>query len=126
MRWVSIKVLRADATKDSRELGILQSLAAYSPEDNCKYVVQLLDAFLHVGPNGTHQCLVFELLGPTLEFVVRDYRGHYSVPDILEPEIIYKLSEQLLRGIAFLHEAGFTHGGKCRKYMIVVPDVHAT
>ena len=29
-----------------------------------EYIVQLLGDFLHEGPNGCHQCLVIELLGP--------------------------------------------------------------
>ena len=108
MQWVSIKILTADSTEHSRELSTLQVLAAYVQGIIRKPIVQLFDEFLHQGPNGTHQCLVFELLGPTLDFVVSDY---YAVGDPLEPETVVRLSENLLQAIAFLHEAGHVHGG---------------
>ena len=108
MRWVSIKILTADSTQHSRELSTLQLLAQHSQGSRCKPIVQLFDEFLHQGPNGTHQCLVFELLGPTLDMVVSDY---HTGGETLEPEVIINLSEQLLQAIAFLHKVGYTHGG---------------
>jgi serine/threonine-protein kinase SRPK3 len=65
------------------------------------------DSFIHQGPNGGHQCLVFELLGPSVDIILED---SHSGRDQLEAEIIIGLSEQLLEGIAFLHEAGLGHG----------------
>lgn len=48
----------------SRELHILKFLERQCRKGlSANYIVQLLDAFIHIGPNGTHQCLVFELLG---------------------------------------------------------------
>ena len=76
------------------------------------YIVQLLDHFSHTGPNGTHDCLVFELLGPTVDAITQQI---YEVGDVLDPEIILRVSEQLLRGIKFMHDAGYAHGGTlCR------------
>jgi serine/threonine protein kinase len=75
---------------------------------SAKYIVQLLDCFLHHGPNGTHQCLVFELLGPSVDKVLGDYRESH---ERLEPEIILRMSRQLLEGIEFIHSAGIGHGG---------------
>ena len=120
-RWVSIKIMTADASASSHELDVLQSL-----EKRCdgnlgsKYIVQLLDGFTHQGPNGTHQCLVFELLGPTLDKVLDDYRGLYNPADAmrLEPFTVFKISEQLLSAIAFVHESGYVHAGiKCREML---------
>lgn len=109
MQWVSIKIMTADSTEHSQELSTLQFLATHSQGDiSSKHIVQLFDEFLHQGPNGIHQCLVFELLGPTLITVVNDY---HAVGDALEPETIVRLSEQLLQAIAFLHEVGYVHGG---------------
>lgn len=108
MQWVSIKITMADITKDSHELSTLRSLAMHSGGDLCsKHIVQLLDDFLHQGPNGIHQCPVFALLGPTVDMVVSDY---HTVGDLLEPETILRLSEQLLQAIDFLHEVGYIHG----------------
>jgi serine/threonine-protein kinase SRPK3 len=51
---------------------------------------------------------VFELLGPTVDTVVQMV---YEVGDVLEPETILRISEQLLEAIAFIHEVGYAHGG---------------
>lgn len=83
--------MTADSTKHSHELNTLRSLAAYSQGDlYFKHIVQLFDEFLLQGPNGSHQCLVFELLGPTLDTVVSDY---HTVGDTLESENVFRLSE---------------------------------
>ena len=45
-------------------VSLLQSLAGnFQGNLHSEYIVQLLDHFVHQGPNGTHQCLLFELLG---------------------------------------------------------------
>ena len=112
MQWVSIKIMTADATSSSHELDILRSLAKRCNGSlSSQYIVQLLDDFLHRGPNGTHQCLVFEFLGPTLDQVTSDY-SDYNDPELrLEPETVLRFSEQLLNAIAFVHKVGYGHGG---------------
>jgi serine/threonine-protein kinase SRPK3 len=74
-----------------------------------KYFVQLFDNFVHEGPNGFHLCLVFELLGPTVNIVTSEY---LEGGERLDPETLLRISEQLLEAIAFLHELGLVHGGK--------------
>jgi serine/threonine-protein kinase SRPK3 len=96
----------AEDTEQSRELLNLQSLQEKYPS---QHLVQLLDSFIHQGPNGSHQCLVFELLGPTVDFVVTRYRED---GESLEPETILRLTKQLLQSIAYLHKAGYAHGGQ--------------
>lgn len=111
-QWVSLKIVTADATTSqrSRELQSLQFLQEYGEgRPASKYIVSLLDDFIHQGPNGTHQCLVFELLGPSVGKVIDDYR---SFGDTLEMDIILRMSEQLLEAISFIHKAGMGHGGK--------------
>ena len=111
-RWVSIKIMTASATVESKELGVLRSLSTLCNGDlGSRYIVQLLDEFLHLGPNGTHQCLVFELLGPTLDRVISDYRDLADAEDALEAEVVLKIAEQVLNAVAFIHEAGYSHGG---------------
>ena len=36
-------------------------------------VVQLLNSFLHHGPNGKHFCMVFEIMGVTLLEIIKRY-----------------------------------------------------
>ena len=119
MQWVSIKIMTADATSSSHELDILRSLAKRCNGSlSSKYIVQLLDDFLYQGPNGTHQCLVFEFLGPTLDTITSDY-SDCNDPDLrLEPETVLRLSEQLLNALAFVHKAGYGLGGTTNREML--------
>lgn len=104
-QWVSVKITIAQRITRSRELHSLRALAEHAKGDlGAENIVQLLDDFLHEGPNGCHQCLVFELLGPTVEIV------EYYHED-LDSEDILKISTQLLQAVAFMHKAGYAHGG---------------
>lgn len=88
---------------------MLQSLQR---DDPMNHVVRLLDSFIHTGPNGTHRCLVLELLGPNLDYIIRtDYLENDK---FLLPETILKIAKQLLEGLAFVHKAGYAHGGTLR------------
>jgi serine/threonine-protein kinase SRPK3 len=97
--------LQANASKPSRELQILQQLRQ---KRAAHYIVQLLDSFIHQGHNGCHQCLVFELLGPSVDAVVADY---HMGGDSLEASTILRITRQLLKAIASMHAAGYAHGG---------------
>ena len=68
---------------------------------------------------GGHQCLVFELLGPSISTVIQDY---HKIGDFLEPGIMLKMSNQPLEAIAFLHRAGYAHGGMMCHNHIVTPS----
>lgn len=96
-------------SQESRELNNLKLLENHS--SGClssKYIVQLLDSFFHDGPNGIHQCLVFELLGPSVDRVLADY---HEARDALDPETVFRMSTQLLTAVKFIHDAGMCHGG---------------
>jgi serine/threonine protein kinase len=104
-RWVSLKITESEGTEPSQELSIYQRLCK---TDAAHRIVQLLDSFVHQGPNGEHQCLVFELLGPTVDFVVADY---YGGGDRLEDTTVLRVTRQLLQALAGIHRAGYAHGG---------------
>lgn len=96
--------------QESGELGNLRFLQKqYGGNLSSKYIIQLLDDFTHDGPNGVHQCLVLELLDPTVDTVLRDY---CEGDDKLEPEDILRMSTQLLKAVRFIHSAGMCYGGK--------------
>ena len=106
---MSVKIMTADRTHQSQELHNFRALSDQSKGSLCsKYIVQILDDFLHKGPNGCHQCLVFELLGPTVNLIVNDYHGE---GERLDTETLIKISTQLLQAITFMHESGYAHGG---------------
>jgi serine/threonine-protein kinase SRPK3 len=104
-KWVSLKITAADIPKPSQELRILQDLRRKRAAHR---VVQLLDYFIHEGPNGCHQCLVFELLGPSVDAVVADY---HMDGDNLDAPTILRITRQLLQAISAIHRAGYAHGG---------------
>lgn len=107
-QWVALKIKTANSD-DSRELSNLEYLNRHSVGDlSASYIIQLLDSFEHEGPNGVHQCLVFELLGPSVKHVINDYS---EVRDKLEPEIILRISRQLMIAVGFLNSSGICHGG---------------
>jgi serine/threonine protein kinase len=61
---VAIKVARSDARQATEELRLYRQLA--QTESNRNHVVLPLDEFQQAGPNGKHQCLVFEPMGPSV------------------------------------------------------------
>lgn len=71
-------------------------------------IVQLLDDFLHDGPNGRHQCLVLELTGPTVSSIVNDEKICGAT---LEMDEVLKIVTQLLEAVSSMHQAGYSHGG---------------
>ncbi|KAJ5521292.1 hypothetical protein N7527_005407 [Penicillium freii] len=106
-QWVSLKIMTANSSI-SRELQNLNFLERQSPRGLASnYIVQLLDSFTHKGPNGVHQCLVFELLGPSVDKVLSDY---HESQDELDPETVLRISTQLLKAVKFIHNAGMCHG----------------
>ncbi|KAK3291263.1 kinase-like domain-containing protein [Chaetomium fimeti] len=106
-RWVSLKIAIATSTESSRELAVLKRLK----DARVGHVVELLDSFVHQGPNGRHACLVFDLLGPTLDHVISDYRDDEDPDeeDYLKPATILKITGQLLQALAAMHGAGYAH-----------------
>ncbi|KAM3456026.1 hypothetical protein NHJ6243_008323 [Beauveria neobassiana] len=113
-RYVALKILVAEASGQASEVRILQHLAAVAPAEEQRYITQLLDEFEHHGPNGTHKCLVFEPMGPTVNSMVeelpqfkprrRQLRVRYP------PNMAKSILKQSLQALAFLHSNGIAHG----------------
>ncbi|KAJ4171630.1 hypothetical protein NW754_013401 [Fusarium falciforme] len=68
------------------------------------YVCHLIDDFEHQGPNGTHTCLVFELMGETL----RSF-GVWFSEHMIPPSIMHRFAIQLVLALDFAHEHGVIH-----------------
>ena len=68
----------------------------------------MLDSFTLAGPNGTHDCLVLKLLGPS----VADIIEFYCNDDRLPGSLAKSFARQAMHGLDFLacHDIG--HGGK--------------
>ncbi|KAK6198454.1 hypothetical protein LQW54_010283 [Pestalotiopsis sp. IQ-011] len=106
---VSIKVVDAsESTKKNHELEVLEHLQANDNRDShpgSSNVAQLLDSFVHEGPNGQHLCVVMELLGPTLPQVAQ-----ISPECRLKAHLVRHVSGQIVKAVAYLHSCGVTHG----------------
>ncbi|OQE02758.1 hypothetical protein PENVUL_c039G07836 [Penicillium vulpinum] len=92
-----------------------------------KHIVELLDTFQLQGPNGIHHCLVFELLGPSLESTQQAYiefnnYGHYIEFDNtdfkeltnylgIECPRVLRIVTALFVALKFMHTWGICHGG---------------
>ncbi|XP_059469032.1 SRSF protein kinase 3-like [Neocloeon triangulifer] len=105
-RFVAIKVVKSsqqytDVAKDEIRL-LLDVRRRYTQEGilGAERVVQLLDNFQVSGPNGIHQCMVFDVLGVNLLKLVAesDYKG---IPLIQ----VKQITRQVLEGLHYLHNA---------------------
>lgn len=67
------------------------------------HIVTLLDSFKHDGPNGKHECLVFEPMGPA---VAACYDPDYNPIPAWQAKSICK---QLLTALKCLHDLGIAH-----------------
>lgn len=73
-----------------------------------KHVLHTLDDFDIIGPNGTHICLVYELLGPNVPDALDAHFPHGRFPGKLAKMI----AKQSLIGLDGLHQQNIGHGGK--------------
>jgi len=105
--YAALKILRADA--DTREIDVLRRLQQDNTSDDDS-IVRVLDLFAHSGPNGTHQCIVTEVLGPSLAAVEDDLEDIYD-DEVLPPEVAQSIALQVSRGVERLHRLGIVHGG---------------
>jgi serine/threonine-protein kinase SRPK3 len=111
-RWVSLKILKADTSKGSKELQNIRRISQLTqgragPWPLCK----LLDHFVHPGPNGKHLCLIQALLGPNLKTVLDYINYDQDDREYLSPRTVLKISKQLLQAVASLHSVRISHGG---------------
>ncbi|KAH1935936.1 hypothetical protein KXV69_003089 [Aspergillus fumigatus] len=106
--YVAVKILKAEASilEGPTELSILEAIRANALSyPGAQHVVQILDSFNHEGPNGTHLCLVFPVMGG-------DAQAHARLlPERRYPLAVSKtLSKQVTQGLQFLHGCDIVHG----------------
>lgn len=101
-RFVAMKVVKSaehytETALD--EIKLLKSVRNTDPSDpNREKVVQLLDDFKISGMNGTHVCMVFEVLGyHLLKWIIKsNYQG-------LPLPCVKSIIQQVLQGLDYLH-----------------------
>lgn len=116
-QWVSLKIKQArvstsslDEDPDIKAFAALEHKHVSNTPSEPKYFAQLLESFQHQGPNGTHTCLVIELVGPAVSSMLMLY-NNFEVQETLRPDTILRASKQLLESIHAMHESGIVHGG---------------
>lgn len=77
----------------------------------------MTDHFTLAGPNGTHDCLVLELLGPSVADVVESYCKDDRLPARLAKSFAY----QAFQGLDVLARQGICHGGKATRHGPLCP-----
>lgn len=112
--YVALKILEARSSPLSKEPDILEHLARNEAcADGKENVIVLRDRFWHEGPNGRHQCMVFDAMGPSAASMVRNFpvsakkfesRTRYPL------WIARSILRQTLHGLAYLHSNGVAHG----------------
>lgn len=125
-RHVALKVVKSaphytETALD--EIKLLQKLVAANPgHAGRRHCVSLLDHFKHKGPNGSHVCMVFEVLGENLLGLIKRYQ-HRGVP----PHIVKQIAKQVLLGLDYMHrECGIIHTDlKPENVLICIDDVES-
>ncbi|KGO64501.1 hypothetical protein PITC_099610 [Penicillium italicum] len=103
---IKISIAETEYNRDTRELQTLKVLASHHPR--LKHTVHMLDDFDLKGPNGSHKCLVYELLGPNVPDII-----DVNFPDGRLPSKLAKIiAKQCLIGLDSLHQRKIGHGGK--------------
>lgn len=123
-KHVALKVVRSAAHYTETaidEIKLLNKIVQAKPNHPGRaHVVSLLDSFEHKGPNGTHVCMVFEVLGENLLGLIKRW-NHRGIPMAL----VKQITKQVLLGLDYLHrECGIIHTDlKPENVLIEIGDV---
>jgi len=123
-KHVALKVVRSAAHYTETaidEIKLLNKIVQAKPDHpGRKHVVSLLDSFEHKGPNGTHVCMVFEVLGENLLGLIKRW-NHRGIP----MPLVKQITKQVLLGLDYLHrECGIIHTDlKPENVLIEIGDV---
>jgi serine/threonine-protein kinase SRPK3 len=109
-----IDILMKVSSNSTKEIW-LNSISKYFPDEELQeienkkrgqcFVVQLLNSFIHSGPNGKHVCMVFEILGVNLLEIIKRY-NYKGIP----LPICRVIAKQALVGLDYLHRVcGIIH-----------------
>lgn len=82
----------------SEDKNLMEALNRYGMSGDTSHCVQLLNSFIHHGPNGKHFVMVFEILGVNFLEIIKRY-NYQGVPIPLAR----KLARQCLIGLDYMH-----------------------
>ncbi|KAJ7761010.1 kinase-like protein [Mycena metata] len=130
-RHVALKVVKSAARYTETaldEIKLLQRLITSSTPNGApnhpgrSHVISFLDHFRHTGPNGTHVCMVFEVLGENLLGLVKRHQNK-GVP----MPVVKQIAKQVLLGLDYMHRCcGVIHTDiKPENVLIHIDDVES-
>ncbi|KAL2438433.1 hypothetical protein ABEF95_010456 [Exophiala dermatitidis] len=106
-RLAALKVVVSEISEISNEVRILQRLASIPAKHNGRrHLRKLTDHFFHVGPNGRHQCLVFNVDGVSVPTPVARCGGGTRLPG----RLAWQLPKQITLALDCLHSNGIAYG----------------
>lgn len=73
-----------------------------------KHIVQILDHFSLQEPNGTHESIISECLGPSVADMVEDRLSEQRLPGSVAKSII----KSVIEGLQYMHNQNIVHGGE--------------
>ncbi|KAM0696774.1 hypothetical protein Q7P36_004023 [Cladosporium allicinum] len=105
-RPVAIKILVSKLGEEHQETALHRRISSGSVDlPGRNHVPELFDCFEIQGPNGVHQCLVMELLGPSMASLAESYAANR-----LPGDIACKVARQVVQAVAYMHRMGVVHG----------------
>jgi serine/threonine-protein kinase SRPK3 len=106
-RPVAIKILVSELGQEHQEASLHRRLSSgVVDHPGRSSVPEVFDCFEVHGPNGVHQCLVMELLGPSMASLAESYAANR-----LPGAMAWKVARQVVQAIAYVHRMGVVHGG---------------
>lgn len=114
--YVAVKILDARASTACKESAILEHLSsAAGKEPDYQHIIRLLEHFEIQGPNGSHRCLVFEVMSTTVASLAEKLPENHPMMGPKPHRYPVWTAKQILlhtlRGLALLHKNGIVHGG---------------
>ncbi|KAG8897008.1 serine/threonine protein kinase, CMGC group [Tulasnella sp. 403] len=126
-RHVALKVVKSAPRYTETaldEIKLLQRLISppnlTAPHPGSSHVISFLDHFKHKGPNGTHICMVFEVLGENLLGLIKRHQSK-GVP----APLVKQIAKQVILGLDYMHRVcGVIHTDlKPENVLICIEDV---
>ncbi|KAH7311452.1 kinase-like domain-containing protein [Stachybotrys elegans] len=120
-RYVALKISVAEIAH-RREVQVLRGISGLpNSQPGASNSCKLLDHFNLDGPNGLHDCLVLELLGPSVSDIVE----WCCKDDRLSADLAKSISRQALQGLDFIARNGIVHGDiHVRNLAVEIPGIH--
>lgn len=111
MKVLSAECYGAEDGVDTFELEVLQHLKSEGSKfHGSAFITMLEDSFEHMGPNGRHRCLIFQVMAESLASF-RQWFPEKRVPNVL----VQQFAAQLLEALSWAHSCGILHTGRYKQ-----------